>query len=88
MHFSIKKGLKIPIAGEPDQSIDEGRPVSSVALLGQDYVGIKPSMHVEVGSRVKLGQPLFSDKTNPGVVYTSPGSGMVSAINRGAKRVL
>ena len=88
MHISIKKGLKIPIAGVPDQSIYEGPSVSSVALLGQDYVGVKPSMQVEVGSRVKVGQPIFTDKTNPGVVYTSPGTGIVSSINRGAKRVL
>ncbi|MCZ6802337.1 MAG: Na(+)-translocating NADH-quinone reductase subunit A [Nitrospirae bacterium] len=88
MHISIKKGLHIPISGEPNQHIFEGPPVHAVALLGQDYVGLKPSMMVEEGARVKLGQPLFSDKNTPGVVFTSPGSGIVSAINRGAKRVL
>ncbi len=88
MHISIKKGLHVPISGEPEQSIYDGPAVSSVALLGQDYVGLKPSMMVEQGARVKLGQPLFSDKAMPGVVYTSPGAGVVEAINRGAKRVL
>ena len=88
MHISIKKGLHIPISGEPDQSIYNGPSVSSVALLGQDYVGLKPSMLVEEGARVKLGQPLFSDKNTPGVIYTSPGTGVVAAINRGAKRIL
>ncbi|MCP5092224.1 MAG: NADH:ubiquinone reductase (Na(+)-transporting) subunit A, partial [Gammaproteobacteria bacterium] len=38
--------------------------------------------------RVKLGQPLFEDKQNPGVHFTSPGCGVVSAINRGERRVL
>ncbi len=88
MHISIKKGLHVPISGEPEQSIYDGPSVSSVALLGQDYIGLRPSMLVEEGTWVKLGQPLFSDKTTPGVVYTAPGTGVVEAINRGAKRVL
>ncbi len=88
MHISIKKGLHVPISGEPEQAIDDGPEVRSVAVLGQDYIGLKPSMLVEEGMSVKLGQPLFCDKMTPGVVYTSPGTGVVEAINRGAKRVL
>lgn len=45
-------------------------------------------MSVEVGDRVKLGQELFSDRKNPGVSYTAPGAGVVSAIHRGERRVL
>jgi Na+-transporting NADH:ubiquinone oxidoreductase subunit A len=45
-------------------------------------------MMVEEGQKVKLGQPLFTDKKNPGVQFTSPGAGTVKAINRGAKRAL
>jgi Na+-transporting NADH:ubiquinone oxidoreductase subunit A len=45
-------------------------------------------MMVAEGDTVKLGQVLFSDKKNPGVNYTSPGAGVVAAINRGDKRVL
>src|SRR5690606_35761193 len=46
-----------------------------------------PTMAVQVGDKVKLGQELFSDKKIEGVVYTSPASGTVSAINRGDQRV-
>ncbi len=88
MIFKIRKGLDIPVQGTPEQAVDVGRTVGSVALLGRDYVGLRPAMHVEPGDRVKLGQALFSDKRNPGVSFTSPGSGTVSAINRGARRVL
>lgn len=88
MHFSIKKGLDLPLAGEPEQTIHEANHVSSVAILGNEYVGMKPTMLVEEGQRVKLGQPLFSDKKNPGVHFTAPGAGTIKAINRGAKRVL
>jgi Na+-transporting NADH:ubiquinone oxidoreductase subunit A len=88
MHIRIKKGLTLPINGAPRQTIENGPQVGRVALIGQDYVGMKPTMLVAEGDTVKLGQPLFEDKKNPGVIFTSPGSGVVEAINRGAKRAL
>ncbi len=88
MHFSIKKGLDLPIAGSPAQTITDANPTSSVAILGNDYIGMKPTMLVEEGQSVKLGQPLFSDKKNPGVHFTSPAAGTVTSIKRGAKRIL
>jgi Na+-transporting NADH:ubiquinone oxidoreductase subunit A len=88
MHFNIKEGLDLPIAGTPEQVIEKGNKVKSVAVLGKDYVGLKPKMMVTVGDTVKLGQVLFVDKQNPGVNFTSPGAGIVKEINRGAKRVL
>ena len=88
MFFKIKKGLEIPLRGRPDERIDAANDVSSVAVLGSDYVGLKPTMLVKEGDAVKEGTPLFEDKKNPGVIITSPASGTVSAINRGAKRAL
>jgi Na+-transporting NADH:ubiquinone oxidoreductase subunit A len=88
MQFNIKEGLDIPIAGDPEQKIDGGNIVKSVAILGMDYVGMKPTMKVKEGDKVKLGQVLFEDKKNPGVLFTAPGAGTIKAINRGAKRVL
>lgn len=86
--ISIKKGLDLPIAGKPVQSLGDTKSPRTVAVLGPDYVGMKPTMAVREGEAVKLGQVLFSDKKTPGVVFTAPASGTVSAINRGAKRVL
>jgi len=88
MQFTIKKGLDLPIAGMPEQVIHPGNPVGSVAVLGSDYVGMKPTMMVAEGDRVKLGQALFADKKNPGCVFTAPGAGIVKAIHRGEKRAL
>jgi Na+-transporting NADH:ubiquinone oxidoreductase subunit A len=88
MQFQIKKGLDIPITGEPEQIIENGNKVKTVAILGMDYVGMKPTMMVNEGDSVKLGQILFTDKKNPGVNFTSPGAGTVKSINRGDKRVL
>ena len=88
MHFSIDKGITLPINGQPDPSIDAGHKVANVALLGDEYIGLKPTMMVSEGDRVKRGQPLFEDKKNPGVLFTAPGAGIIEAINRGARRVL
>lgn len=84
----IKRGLDLPITGAPEQRIEAARPVRSVAVIGFDYHGMKPTMSVQVGDRVKLGQVLFSDKKTPGVHFTAPGAGVVSAIHRGEQRVL
>ena len=62
--------------------------MQTVAVLGNDYVGMKPTMHIKEGDRVKLGQKLFSDKRNEGVHFTAPASGTVVNVHRGAKRVL
>lgn len=86
--IKTKKGLDLPIAGTPEQVIDAGHAVRSVAVLGDDFPGMRPTMLVREGERVRLGQQLFSDKRNPGVVFTAPASGLVTAIHRGAKRVL
>ncbi len=86
--IKLKQGMDIPISGQPEQQITDAGAVRSVALVGFDYVGMKPTMAVQVGDRVQLGQVLFSDKKNPGVNFTAPASGTVAAINRGAKRVL
>ncbi|MCX7067009.1 MAG: Na(+)-translocating NADH-quinone reductase subunit A [Methylococcales bacterium] len=88
MQFTIKKGLDLPITGSPKQEIENGNQVKTVAILGMDYVGMKPTMMVNEGDKVKLGQILFTDKKNPGVNFTSPAAGVVKSINRGAKRVL
>ncbi len=84
--ITIHKGLDLPIAGKPEQVIGEATPVRHVALCGPDYHGMKPTMQVAVGDRVSLGQVLFTDKKTPGVQFTSPGSGLITAINRGQRR--
>jgi len=89
MVIKINKGLDLPVMGEPEQKIyEDGGDVRSVALVGQDYLGLRPSLQVQVGDRVKTGQPLWVEKKHPEIKYTSPGCGTVKAINRGAKRVL
>jgi len=86
--IKLKRGLDLPISGSPEQSIRQGNAVRTVAVVGFDYNGMKPTMDVQVGDQVKCGQVIFSDKKTPGVLYTAPASGKVVEINRGEKRVL
>ncbi|MEB6390600.1 Na(+)-translocating NADH-quinone reductase subunit A [Kluyvera ascorbata] len=86
--IKITKGLDLPIAGLPDgQRIDDVT-VTRVAVKGEEYIGLRPSMAVKEGDRVAKGQLLFEDKKIPGVRFTAPASGIVSAIHRGERRVL
>ena len=86
--IEVKKGLDLPITGAPEQRIEDAQPVRHVAILGTDYVGMKPTMKVQEGDKVKLGQLLFTDKKIDGVRFTAPAGGEVVAINRGEKRRL
>ena len=86
--YKISKGLDLPISGAPDQVIDGVAAAKSVAVVGPDYHGMKPTMMVKEGDKVKKGQVIFTDKKTEGVKYTAPASGTVAAINRGERRVL
>jgi Na+-transporting NADH:ubiquinone oxidoreductase subunit A len=82
----LRLGLDLPLAGEPEQSVHPAPRVETVALLADDYVGLKPTFHVRPGDGVLPGQLLFEDKSNPGVRFTSPAAGIVRAIHRGERR--
>ena len=83
-----KKGLDLPITGRPRQELAAAGTVTRVAIMADDYPGMKPRMMVHEGDEVRRGQTLFEDRKNPGVFFTSPGAGRLSKINRGARRVL
>jgi Na+-transporting NADH:ubiquinone oxidoreductase subunit A len=86
--ITIKKGLDVPVIGSPQQVIHDGLSIKNVATLGEEFVGMRPTMFVKVGDRVKKGQAIFEDKKNPGVKFTAQAAGVVKEINRGEKRVL
>ncbi len=84
--YKIKKGLDIPLAGAPEQKITEEKFTTRYAIVGDDYVGMKPTIIKKEGDSVKKGEALFTAKKFPSVNFTSPVSGKVVAVNRGAKR--
>ena len=84
----IKKGLNLPIKGQPKQEVQQGDAVGRVAVVADDYPFMKAKMLVTEGDTVRRGQRLFEDRKNPGVFFTAPGAGTVTAVNRGDKRAL
>jgi Na+-transporting NADH:ubiquinone oxidoreductase subunit A len=84
--IKTKKGLNLPISGNPSLDVDSSTAINSIAILGADFVGLKPTMMVDEGDIVLSGQKLFENKKNPGTYVTAPSSGVVKSINRGEKR--
>ncbi|MCP5069137.1 MAG: NADH:ubiquinone reductase (Na(+)-transporting) subunit A, partial [bacterium] len=84
----IRRGLDLPISGEPEQVIHAGPEIGRVAAMGDDTPGVRARLAVAEGDTVKRGQLLFEDRLRPGIRYTAPGAGRVQAIFRGARRVL
>ncbi len=58
----IRKGMNIPLAGAAIGKVQSGRPVSGVALVGPDYVGLSGKFQIGEGDRVILGQTLFTNR--------------------------
>ena len=84
--IKTKKGLNLPISGNPSLDVDFSTSINSIAILGTDFVGLKPTMMVGEGDTVLSGQKLFENKKNPGTYITAPLSGVIKSINRGDKR--
>ena len=84
--ITLRKGLDINLAGKPRESLAEAPLAAEYALSPLDFEGVTPKLLVKVGDKVKAGTPLFFNKYNERVLFTSPVSGTVAAINRGEKR--
>ncbi len=82
----IRKGLDINLEGKADKIYMKVDRSSSYALKPTDFVGILPKLNVKPGDKVNVGTPLFFDKRNPQIRFTSPVSGTVSAVTRGERR--
>ena len=86
--FALHKGLNISIAGAPREDVETAPAVQTVAILGDDYIGLKPRLTVAEGDSVVAGTPIFTHKDTPQVQVVSPVAGRIKAINRGARRKL
>ncbi len=84
--ITLRKGLDINLVGKPQETLATAPMASEYALSPLDFEGVTPKLLVKAGDRVKAGTALFFNKFNERVLFTSPVSGTVSAINRGEKR--
>ena len=76
------------MSGIPSTDIASAAAPQNVSILPSSFRGVKPKLMVEEGDQVKIGSPLFFDKTKPEVRWASPASGNVTSIQFGARRVI
>jgi Na+-transporting NADH:ubiquinone oxidoreductase subunit A len=86
-NFIIKKGLDIKLLGEAEKTIVDLN-AEKFAIKPPDFIGCFPKVMVKEGDSVKVGTPIYFDKYRDNIIFTSPVSGKVNAIKRGAKRRL
>ncbi len=84
--ITLRKGLDINLEGKVQESSVNAPLASEYALSPLDFEGVTPKLLVKAGDQVKAGTPLFFNKYNERIIFTSPVSGTVAAINRGEKR--
>lgn len=84
----LKKGFDIRIEGAADKVLSTVQDPSTFALKPPDFPGLIPKLNVKPGDKVLAGTPVFHDKLRPDILFTSPVSGVVAAVNRGDRRVL
>ena len=86
--YKFKKGFDINISGKAELKLVTLDAPKKAAVQPAEFLGLKPKMEVNEGDIVKIGTPLFSDKFNESIKFTSPVSGKVAEINRGERRRL
>lgn len=86
--FVLKKGFDIRLEGAAQKVLSSVASPQLYALRPPDFPGLIPKLNVKTGDKVLAGTPLFHDKLRPEILFTSPVSGKVTAINRGDRRAL
>lgn len=83
--YTIKKGLDIKLIGEAEKTIVDLN-AKRFAIKPPDFIGCFPKMLAKEGDAVKAGTPLFFNKYRDNIIFTSPVSGKLIEVRRGAKR--
>lgn len=86
--LKIKKGANIKLVGGAEKILADVPMPSTVAVKPTDFEGVTPKLVVKVGDEVKAGSILYYSKDNEQIKFTSPVSGEIAEVRRGAKRVI
>jgi len=85
---SVKKGYDLNLSGAPASNLESLSRPAQVGFHPDRIPFIKPRLRVKEGESVQAGNPLIEDKRNPQVTFPAPGSGKVSRISFGPRRVI
>ena len=86
--YSIRRGYDIPLKGEPGSLLKDAPTPSYFSVRPCEFHYVKPKLQVAEGDEVKIGSPLFIDKRNPELIFTSPASGRVHEIRFAPRRLI
>jgi len=86
--LKIKKGANIKLVGGAEKILADVPMPATVAVKPTDFEGITPKLVVKVGDEVKAGSTLYYSKDNDQIKFSSPVSGEIAEVKRGAKRVI
>ncbi|MEN8124783.1 MAG: Na(+)-translocating NADH-quinone reductase subunit A [Bacteroidota bacterium] len=84
--IKIKNGLTIKLKGKAQQKLSSVSRSNTYVIKPSNFYGIIPKMTVKVGEKVQVGDVVFYAKHNDQIKFTSPVSGVIKEIIRGAKR--
>ncbi|MCZ8372942.1 Na(+)-translocating NADH-quinone reductase subunit A [Phocaeicola sp. KGMB11183] len=84
--IKLRKGLDINLKGKAAAEVMAVKEPGFYALCPDDFTGVTPKVVVKEQEYVMAGGPLFIDKNHPEVKFVSPVSGVVTCVERGARR--
>lgn len=84
--IKLRKGLDINLKGKAAAEVVAVKEPGFYALIPDDFTGVTPKVVVKEQEYVMAGGPLFIDKNHPEVKFVSPVSGVVTSVERGARR--
>jgi|TARA_B110000261_G_C13092775_1_gene360551 Na+-transporting NADH:ubiquinone oxidoreductase subunit A len=88
LQIKLKKGGNIKLKGVANRIVEDVPASGVVAIKPQDFHGVIPKLILREGATVKAGTPIFCDKQNAEIKFSSPVSGEIVEIVRGARRVI
>ena len=84
--IKLRKGLDINLKGKSAMEVMAVKEPGFYALCPDDFTGVSPKVVVKEQEYVMAGGPLFIDKNHPEIKFVSPVSGVVTSVERGARR--
>ena len=84
--IKLRKGLDINLKGKAAEEVMSVKSPECYALVPDDFTGVTPKVVVKEQEHVMAGGSLFIDKNHPEVKFVSPVSGVVTSVERGARR--
>ncbi|MDT0684925.1 Na(+)-translocating NADH-quinone reductase subunit A [Autumnicola psychrophila] len=82
----IKRGLSLKLVGEAEKELLEAPRSKTYAIKPPDFHTVVPKTVVKEGAKLLAGDEIFFSKYTGEVRFTSPVSGTIKEIKRGAKR--